>query len=124
MYRLNKNWKKQLRQAKRTHFVSVANWCFWEPKVLLRAEGRSSKQVASIVKLCEISVNTWVKRYQNQGIEGLKAKPGRGPKAKLDKVGDKAAALAAVKANGCKRQKLTSKHQLAKMSGARPSTVF
>lgn len=83
--------------------------------VLLKAEGRSSKQVATIVKLCAISVNSWLKRYQAQGMDGLKTKPGRGRKPKLDKVADKQAALAAVKANRQRMQ--TAKADFEAVSG-------
>lgn len=71
--------------------------------VLLKEEGRSSQQVASIVKICEMSVNNWLSRYESAGIDGLLTKPGRGRKAKLDKGKDQAAVLSAVKAN---RQRL------------------
>ena len=71
--------------------------------VLLKEEGRSSLQVASIVKMCEMSVNNWLARYASQGIAGLATKPGRGRKAKLNPVTDSAPVVAAVKAN---RQRL------------------
>ena len=87
--------------------------------VLLKAEGRSSRQVALIVKLCEISVNSWLKRYQTQGIDGLRTKPGRGPKAKLDKLTDQTAALAAIKANRQRMQ--TAKAEFEAASGKKIS---
>ena len=48
--------------------------------VLLKAEGRRSKDIALQVGCCEVSVNTWVKRYESQGVKGLQTKPGRGRK--------------------------------------------
>ena len=51
--------------------------------VLLKSQGRTSSQVAEIVGVCEMAVHNWVHRYEKQGIEGLKTKPGRGRKAIL-----------------------------------------
>lgn len=51
--------------------------------ILLKSQGRTSSQVAEIVGVCEMSVHNWVHRYQDQGIEGLQTKPGRGRKAIL-----------------------------------------
>ncbi len=48
--------------------------------VLLKSGGRTSSQVAKIVGGCEVVVNTWLHRYEAQGIEGLMTKPGRGRK--------------------------------------------
>jgi transposase len=44
-------------------------------------------------------VNNWVKRFQSQGIEGLRTKPGRGRKPILDAEKDLSKVKAAVKAN-------------------------
>ncbi len=71
--------------------------------VLLKEQGRRSVEVASIVGMCEMSVNNWLSRYEDEGIEGLLTKPGRGRKAKLDPAKDAAPVLTAVKAN---RQRL------------------
>jgi len=51
--------------------------------ILLKSQGRTSSQVAEIVGSCEMSVHNWVHRYQDQGIEGLQTKSGRGRKAIL-----------------------------------------
>ena len=67
--------------------------------ILLKSEGRDSKSVGSIVKMCEMSVNNWVNRYKKEGIEGLMTKPGRGRKATLTKEDDGASILEAVKTN-------------------------
>jgi transposase len=52
--------------------------------VLLKSEGRSSKQVGAIVKMNPVTVNSWLSRYQAEGIAGLKTKPGRGGKLVLE----------------------------------------
>ena len=67
--------------------------------ILLKSEGRDSKSVGSIVKMCEMSVNNWVNRYKTESIEGLMTKPGRGRKATLTKEDDGASILEAVKTN-------------------------
>lgn len=67
--------------------------------VLLKEEGRPSKEVASIVKMCEMSVNNWLQRYGEEGVEGLKTKEGRGRKPLLSKQKDSEAVRKAVEQN-------------------------
>ena len=67
--------------------------------VLLKATGRTSQDVGQVVGLCQVSVNSWVKRYGQEGIEGLKTKPGRGRKPLLSVAQDEAAIWAAGPAN-------------------------
>lgn len=67
--------------------------------ILLKAEGRDSKSVGSIVKMCDMSVNAWVNRYKSEGINGLRTKPGRGRKPLLNKAQDAQGILEAVQAN-------------------------
>lgn len=67
--------------------------------ILLKAAGRKSKDVARIVGMSHVSVNSWLERYKKEGIVGLKTKPGRGRKAVLHKETDREAILEAVKAN-------------------------
>ncbi len=64
--------------------------------VLLKAQKRTSKDVAAQVGCCEVVVNTWMKRYQEQGIDGLKTKAGRGRKSILRADADLAAVRQAV----------------------------
>lgn len=71
--------------------------------ILLKAEGRDSKEVAAIVKTCEMTVNNWVNRYKREGLAGLLTKPGRGRKALIYTSDDQQAALDAIKAD---RQRL------------------
>ena len=71
--------------------------------VLLKAEGRNSKDVAGIVKMCEMSVNNWLSRYKVEGIQGLLTKPGRGRKPVIFTEQEQQRALELIKAN---RQKL------------------
>ncbi|MEJ7667102.1 MAG: helix-turn-helix domain-containing protein [Hymenobacter sp.] len=67
--------------------------------ILLKAMGLASEQVAKLTTMTYVSVNAWTKRYKEEGIDGLKTKPGRGRKAVLSVEVDKEAVLQAVKAN-------------------------
>lgn len=64
--------------------------------VLLKSEGRTSQDVGSILGMHQVSVNNWLTRYEQQGISGLKTKPGRGRKAILDQDRDQAKVKAMV----------------------------
>jgi transposase len=54
--------------------------------------------------MCHVSVNSWLRRYNEEGIEGLLTKPGRGGKSSIHQREDQEAILLAVKAN---RQRIT-----------------
>lgn len=56
--------------------------------VLLKAEGRSSKDIGLIVGMHEVSVGNWLNRYEAEGIAGLVTKEGRGRKPLLDERQD------------------------------------
>jgi transposase len=87
--------------------------------VLLKEQGRSSIEVGLIVGMCEMSVNNWLSRYEEEGIEGLLTKPGRGRKAKLDPVKDVQPVLTAVKAN--RQRLLTTKAEFEAEGGTKVS---
>jgi transposase len=70
---LEKGYRKGISHAFRTRCQMV----------LLKSERRSSVEVADILGCCEIVVNNWLRRYEGEGIEGLKTRPGRGRKPKL-----------------------------------------
>ncbi len=72
--------------------------------VLLKSEGRTSKEVSCIIKMNEISVNKWLDRYQSEGIAGLMTKPGRGRKKVFDQAQDEPTVRQAVQKE---RQRLT-----------------
>lgn len=48
--------------------------------VLLKLEGYKSKEIGGILGCCEMSVNNWINRFEQQGLEGLKTREGRGRK--------------------------------------------
>lgn len=66
--------------------------------ILLKADGRTSKDVGLITDMSHISVNHWVKRFKSEGISSLRNKPGQGRKPILDSE-DKESLLEAVKAH-------------------------
>ena len=72
--------------------------------ILLKADRLPSCQIAPQVGCCMMSVNGWVKRYQTEGIAGLKTKSGRGRKAILDDQADLEQVRAAVQNH---RQKIS-----------------
>ena len=72
--------------------------------ILLKADRLPSAQVAQQIGCCMIAVNGWVKRYQAEGISGLKTQPGRGRKSILDDQADLAQVRVAVQNH---RQKIS-----------------
>ncbi len=52
--------------------------------ILLKADRLPSSQIVPQVGYCLMAVNGWVKRYQAEGIAGLKTRPGRGRRAILN----------------------------------------
>ena len=72
--------------------------------ILLKADRLPSSQIAPQVGCCLMSVNGWIKRYQTEGMAGLKTKPGRGRKAILDDQADLERVRAAVQDH---RQKIS-----------------
>ena len=71
--------------------------------ILLKSQRRSSLEVAGIVGCCEMVVNNWIVRYQQEGLSGLHTKPGQGRKAILDAETDLEPVREAVRSN---RQRL------------------
>jgi len=67
--------------------------------ILLKSDGGKSKEVGRIVGMCQVRVNSWLKRYKREGLSGLHTKPGRGRKAGIHPAEDREAILVAVKAN-------------------------
>lgn len=54
--------------------------------VLLKGEGQSSATVAEQLGCNEVTVNSWLRRYQAEGLEGLKTRSGRGRKPILNEA--------------------------------------
>lgn len=88
--------------------------------ILLKSDGRKSKDVASIVGMCHVSVNSWLKRYKDEGIEGLLTKPGRGRKALIDPNRDTEAIVEAVKANRSRITMAKAEWEANRSAGSSP----
>ena len=58
--------------------------------VLLKGDGLSSAKAGSQTDMSFVSVNAWVKRYKEEGIEGLNTRPGRGRKPIMDSSDEEA----------------------------------
>jgi transposase len=67
--------------------------------ILLKSERRTAIEIAGLLGCCEVVVNNWLKRYEAEGIEGLRTRPGRGRKPVLDAEEDLPRVKAAVAAN-------------------------
>lgn len=69
--------------------------------ILLKSESRPSAEVGRIVGCCEMTVNSWVCRYQSEGLEGLRTKlrTGRGRPSILNAETDLDQIKAAVRSN-------------------------
>jgi transposase len=67
--------------------------------ILLKSERRTASEIADLLGCCEVAVNNWLKRYESEGIDGLRTKPGRGRKPVLDAEKDLPSVKAAVAAN-------------------------
>lgn len=65
--------------------------------ILLKHQGLTSQQIADIYGVTIQPVNSWVKRYLEHRIEGLKTKLGQGRKPILNKEQDEAKVKAAIK---------------------------
>ena len=52
--------------------------------ILLKSQGLTSKEVGVQTDMTQISVNSWVKRFETGGITGLETRPGRGRKPIMD----------------------------------------
>lgn len=71
--------------------------------ILLKSQRRSSLEVAGIIGCCEVVVNNWMARYEQEGLAGLHTKTGRGRKAILNAQTDLEPVREAVRGN---RQRL------------------
>ncbi len=54
--------------------------------VLLKSERRTSLEISRRVGSCQMTVNNWLKRYEDEGFKALQMRPGRGRKSILKAV--------------------------------------
>ncbi|HEX8091336.1 MAG TPA: helix-turn-helix domain-containing protein [Blastocatellia bacterium] len=72
--------------------------------ILLKAQGRKSQEIASLLGCNQKSVNDWLHRFKAEGIQGSHIKPGRGRKSILTQATDSAKVRQAVQQH---RQRLS-----------------
>ena len=72
--------------------------------ILLKSEKRTSAEIARFLSCHKITVNEWVKRFESEGVEGLRTRPGRGRRAILQASTDLSQVRAAV---GRSRQRIS-----------------
>ncbi len=65
--------------------------------ILLKSDGRASRDIADILGIHPVSVNNWVSRFESSGMDGLKTKPGQGRKSILSIESDSQKVKEAVK---------------------------
>lgn len=56
--------------------------------ILLKSEGLKSRDVSKMLLVDEVTVNSWLMKYEEKGIIGLETRPGQGRKPILDKQAD------------------------------------
>lgn len=71
---LEKGFRKSKSHAYRMHCRAV----------LLKSTGLTSEQVSLQTEMTNITVNSWVKRFETEGIRGLETRPDRGRKPIMD----------------------------------------
>jgi len=64
--------------------------------ILLKSEKRTSREIAQLLGCHKITVGEWVKRFEAEGIEGLRMRPGRGRRSILQPSTDLSRVRAAV----------------------------
>lgn len=89
--------------------------------ILLKQEALTSVAVAQQLGCCEMSINDWMKRFAQQGIDGLKVAQGRGRKPLLQSAQDLEVVRRAVQKH---RQQISlAKAQLEQELGKEFSTL-
>ncbi len=89
---------KEQRQELQDGYRSGASHAFRErcQIILLKSEKRTSSEIARFFDCHKITVGEWVKRFEAEGIAGLKTRPGRGRRAILQAATDLSRVRAAV----------------------------
>ena len=88
--------------------------------VLLKSEGRKSQEIDDFLGFCQQAINNWLKRYKNEGINGLQVRSGRGRPPILSPTEDFKAIEQAVKIH---RQRISvAKAELEETLGKEFST--
>ena len=72
-------------QALEQGYKTARSHCYRQrcKMVLLKQQGYKSKEIGLIVGSCEMSVNNWINRFIQDGIEGLETRAAQGRKPLL-----------------------------------------
>ena len=74
-----KRYLKKGYQSGKSHIFRRKCHC-----ILLSHQGKTANELSEFFAVSRISIYTWLKEWESQGIAGLKLKPGRGRPPKLD----------------------------------------
>ena len=70
--------------------------------------------------MSHVSVNSWLKRYKAEGIQGLLTKPGRGRKPLIEQQTNTEAIVEAVKANRSRISIAKAEWEAERSAGSKP----
>ena len=62
--------------------------------VLLKSQGMKAEEIGELTEMCQMTVGSWVKRFETEGIKGLETRPGRGRKPIMDCSDEEAVRIA------------------------------
>mgnify|MGYP001795895785 CR=1 FL=1 len=82
--------------------------------ILLKSEGKTSKAIGEMLGCSHITVNSWLKRYEAAGLEGLDTRPGRGRRSILS---EEDVALVKEKVSAHRQQLSVAKAELEQALG-------
>lgn len=93
--------------------------------ILLKSEGKSASKIAEMLEVTVATVYTWIKRYEENGIKGLKTRPGQGRKPIMD-CSDEEAVRKAIEEDrqSVSKAREACRMRLAKKPVTLPSNVF
>jgi transposase len=87
----------------------------------LKSEGHNSREVGSITGMSQVSTDSWLQRFNSEGILGLQAKSGRGRKPNIIASEEIECILEAIKSN--RKHLQTAKAEWEAQSGKRVNEV-
>ncbi|NME73065.1 helix-turn-helix domain-containing protein [Flammeovirga aprica] len=91
---LTETAKRELEEGyKYSESVQFSRRCHY---ILLKSQGKTSEEIATIFDVTIQPINKWCKQYQQHGIKGLQTKSGQGRKPIFDKEKDETVVKATV----------------------------
>ena len=74
----------RLKLEKGYHYGPTHKYRIRCKSILLKSEGKSAPQIAEMLEVTVLTVYAWIKRYEENGINGLETRPGQGRKPIMD----------------------------------------